>query len=528
MPKPHRASTERAEQPRLAWAYCRVSTTKHEQELSLDEQVRWAEQYAEANHLSLRVFSEKASAKTIVQRSVCVEMLRDLRALPNAKRPHVLVATSFDRLARDIFDAFTLFGDLRDAGVQLYIRDAGQMQMQSPADAAILFGRAFGGHAENDARSARIRASWERRRREGKPTSNKVPYGIQLRNERDEMEPEAARWVRYAFEWYSEGIGMPTIAVRMLEAPPSRTISTKVGPDGKPIVRERQPVWEANRVRKLLEQKRYRGLIVRVELFDQVQERLHTKPRWPQKRRFEYPLSGAIKCAKCGRSYHGHSTGGSIKKRLASGAVRVYSPQRRTRYYGCTVCRYMLNAERLEAEFFSILRDLRVDPGLLQMWVSRERPSGPSHAELEQEAAKLRRLASPERIDFLKRTAWSISISSNDAHVTADLPRQLARISEDDGANRARLREIETALAEGSKRARSLSLAASLIEQFEALYEAATYNERRDLCLSISTALGGLTASPAGLNWDVREARVTRRQSTGTRPTMVGWKRFGV
>ena len=100
--------------------------------------------------------------------------------------------------------------------------------------------------------------------------------------------------MRQAFEWYASGIGMHTIALRMKAgAPPHRVVTSKHDANGMPIIRERCHVWECTRVRKLLDQHRYRGTIVDPDLFDQVQEAIRSKPRWRQERGYEYPLSGA-------------------------------------------------------------------------------------------------------------------------------------------------------------------------------------------------------------------------------------------
>jgi hypothetical protein len=56
------------------------------------------------------------------------------------------------------------------------------------------------GEAENYGRSIRMKQSWAKRRAEGKPTSNKVPYGLQLLGGRDTIIPENAAWVLMAFQ----------------------------------------------------------------------------------------------------------------------------------------------------------------------------------------------------------------------------------------------------------------------------------------------------------------------------------------
>lgn len=486
---------------RIAWAYCRVSTTKDEQELSLEEQIAWAKAYGKANDLHIRIFSEKASAKTIVQRPIIVSMLQALREAPPESKPALIIATSFDRLARDVFDSFTLFGTLREASVEVFVRDGGAMKMQSPVDAAILFGRAFGGHAENQARSDRMKASWERRRREGKPTSNKMPYGLQLLDERDTPVPETSSWVRRAFEWYADGNGMMTIARRMEHAPDHRVLTSKIGPDGERIVRERQTLWEPNRVRKLLEQRRYRGLVVSEELFDQVQALMATKPRTSNVRKSEYPLSGSMECVKCGRNLHGHATGGSTRQ-LANGETKRYHHY--VRYYACTVCRYMLNAERIEAQFFDKLATLSANEALLETWVVSEHSS--SIPELSDELNALQKAIDPKRLDRARARVWEIAMA-NKSLPTDELDRQLARMTKDEQTARERIGEIQAFISSASTRQRTIDYARSLLTNFRQLFNAGSYEEKREICLAVSEALGGITTSPEGIHW-VRETRV--------------------
>jgi DNA invertase Pin-like site-specific DNA recombinase len=70
-----------------AWAYCRVSTTKDEQEESLEAQAAWAERFAREQGATLRIVREQASAKTTVGRPRFNAMMAELGALPKARRP---------------------------------------------------------------------------------------------------------------------------------------------------------------------------------------------------------------------------------------------------------------------------------------------------------------------------------------------------------------------------------------------------------------------------------------------------------
>ncbi len=490
----------RSPQPRLVWAYCRVSTLKTEQELSLEEQVRWAEEFARQCGAVLRLFKERASAKTVVGRPQCARLLGLLED-EDQDLPQFVIATSFDRLSRDMTDTLLIARALKQSGVKLYIRDRGEIAMDSFGDQAALVGQAMGGHAENEAKSNRCRASWQRRQREGKPMSNKSPYGLQLKAERDIEEPVSGPWVRKMFEWYASGIGAHTIAKRMKAgAPPHRVITSKRGVDGEPIVRERVHVWEYNKVLKLLRQKRYRGVLIDPDLFDRAQELLRARPHWRQDRKYEYPLSGAIKCATCGRSFHGHATGATGSYRLADGSVRKYRDHKRTRYYGCIVCHYMINADRLEGWFDGTIRELEAEPGLLERWITTSRVTNTQ--ELGREKHSLEARLRNGSFDTLRQRAWQLAL--NDDSVAADLPRQLKTISDEEAGCRDRLAELANILDNEKEASRSERQARTLLKDFRALYRVATYEQQRELAHTVVQALGGCRASKDGLVWTGR------------------------
>jgi hypothetical protein len=328
-----------------------------------------------------------------------------------------------------------------------------------------------------------------------------MPYGIQLLDERDTPAPETSAWVRRAFEWYAQGDGMLTIARRLESAPSHRVLTSKIGPDGQRLARERHTLWEANRVRKLLEQRRYRGLIVSDDLFDKVQEMIAAKPRWSNVRKSEYPLSGSMQCATCGRNPHGHATGGSTR-RLANGEVRRY--RNAVRYYSCYVCRYILNAERAEAQFFEKLATLSASDALLHAWIESEVQT--SLAELKSELDDLQKKLDAKRLDKDRARVWELAMT-NKSLPSGELDRQLARMTKDEQTARARADELLALISLTTKRERTVDNAHYLLKSFRELFQAATYDEKRELCFAIAEALGGITTTPDGIQW-VRETGI--------------------
>jgi DNA invertase Pin-like site-specific DNA recombinase len=480
------------------WAYCRVSTTKEEQELSLAEQERWAKGHSEALGQSLTAFQERASAKNTVGRPVFQHMMASLQDLPPARRPRQIAVTSLDRLSRDMTDTLLVARTLRDLGVELLVRDMGVLRADTFAERAALVGQSMGGEAENEARSRRARASWERRRREGKPTSNKVPYGLQLQNERDVPASESCDWVKQAFEWYAGGLGAHTIAKRFKDgAPPHRILTSQLGPDGKRIERSREHVWEYNRVLKLLRQRRYRDTLVKPELFDRVQELQATKPRWRQSRKGEYPLSGAVKCAGCGRSFHGRSSSSRMKKKLASGETTIYSTKR-IRYYECIVCNLRINAEAMETTFRNEIGKLVGDKSLLRRWLAGERPSS-DLATLKREIASLERATSPDSVAAARARVWELALAG--PHAASDLEKQLAWLSAKNATDAHRLADLRARLANRESGNRSVDRVHQLLETFWSRYDKVTYEQKRELMSALTSALGGVNATKTRLVW---------------------------
>jgi len=482
------------------WAYCRVSTAKSEQELSLEEQERWARTFAHEVGRELQIFRERASAKSTLGRPVFQNMIAGLQETPITKRPKQVVVTSLDRLSRDMTDTLLVARTLRELKIELYVRDVGVIRAETFAQRAALVGQSMGGEAENEARSNRMKASWRRRRDEGKPTSNKVPYGLQMLSERDVAAADSSDWVKSAFEWYASGIGTHTIAERFKKAAPLHVARVpKLDAEGKPVVRIRRPVWEYNRIIKLLRQPRYRGTIVTPELFDRVQSLLASKPRWRQTRHSEYPLSGAVKCKTCGRSFHGHSTSDTRATNAANGNGTAYKNRKRWRYYSCTVCGVRINAETLEQMFREQVDKLVADERLLKKWVAGEHPDV-RKAEARREITTLERSTSPEAVEAARSRIWDLALGGS--YASADLNAQLERLSTKITADRERLQALKITLEAREDSRRSVEKAQELLSGFWRRYDRAKYEDKRALMAALTGALGGVCADRDGLYWN--------------------------
>jgi DNA invertase Pin-like site-specific DNA recombinase len=502
------------------WAYCRVSTTKEEQEESLDAQATWAQEFARAKHCELIVVREQASAKTTVGRPRFNAMMADLAALPKGRRPQFLVVTSLDRLSRNTRDTLNVIEALRELNVTLFQRGLGPITAEDFPRLAALVGMSLAGEAENYARSLRMLQSWDKRRAEGKPTSNKVPYGLQLRGGRDVIIPESGAWVLHAFEWYASGTGMYKIARWFAEGAPDHTwLTSKIDENGERIAKTRKATkWESNRIRKLLEQKRYRETIVPADLFKQVHERLSKTPRRGSRRIREYPLSGAMVCEGCRRHLHGVASGGYMQRTMADGTiVHWMDSEARRRYYECYICRYRHNAARLEAEFFSVIGTLHADDAMLNEWVAQPRLHRSASVAMRRELARLEIETSDEQEAKRRDRVFDLALAAKLDE--SELRRQLERIKGDVATKRERAAVLRDQLAATLTAKRTVAVARDLLQSFHVLYEQATYEQKRELLSAVSDALGGVTVSATGLHWAHRNGENTgsNRRSKGPR-----------
>ena len=467
------------------WAYCRVSTALEAQEVSLDDQEAWARSYAAEKQQPIRVFREQASAKTTVGRPIFQAMMAEMQGLPASARPRLLLVTRFDRLSRDMTDTLLVVRTLKSMRVGLYTRDSGLVPADTFAHRAAIVGQSMGGEAENEARSNRMKASIERRRREGKATSPKAPYGIQMRGGFDTPNGEAAEWVRKAFSWYAEGLGLHPIAERLREGAPDHSIeSVEVdSATGHPKVRTRPITWERTMVAKMLRQPRYRDVVVPAALWDRVQEVRAGKPRWRTDRKYEYPLSGIVRCPNCGRPLSAYSTGS---------AQRV----NRTRYYYCRVSREAFNAERVEAAFRERCQAFIADERALREWMD----AGTDQGDREREVTRLERaIAGAEQA---KAGAWDLALK---ASIPADdLAAQLRRIEDEATANRVRLAEARAALSRAQMQRRTADEAHALLATFWERYDRATHEQRKLLMAAAAEAVGPVYATKDGIDTRAR------------------------
>jgi len=288
--------------------------------------------------------------------------------------PHVLICESLDRLNRQApLDALAPFIGLINAGITLVtLTDRQQFTRESMGEdgglrllgSLIVMLRA---HEESATKSKRVRAAWERKRREAdvRKLTKTCPAWLRLAPDRSKFEivEERADIVRLIFAETASGIGKGSIAARLNDAgvPPFR------GKNG----------WHASYIQKLLSSDAALGIyqphtmeggrrvpagppvpsyfppIIAESLALKARAAIIARRHGAAGRKganFRNILTGIAQCAACGGSmtYVGK---GDAERYLACSSAR--------RRRGCS-CRALFNFNEAERQFLDAA--MRVDP----------------------------------------------------------------------------------------------------------------------------------------------------------------------
>lgn len=162
------------------------------------------------------------------------------------------------------------------------------------------------------------------------------------------------------------------------------------------------------------------------------------------------------------------------------------------------MCNVNINAEQMEEWFRRDVGRLEASKELLRRWVESE-PIGKDLAAIRREIAALEHSTSPDVVETQRNRVWDLAMSSPVA--SADLDRQLVRISEKVRAELQRLNELRAQRARADGTRRTIEQAKRLLSGFWKRYNAANYEQKRALMGAMTAALGGVTATREGLVW---------------------------
>lgn len=455
------------------WAALVVSS--EQQADTLPHQRAWAQETAKNNGWTISRFFEGVASGKDGPRRLLRDVVAEIRLLQTTERPRFVLMIRLDRVGRgSITESAVVLHELKALGVGVWTRDQGEMRLDSAMDELIVAAQLAVARHENDVRKEKMRSHYRRRRSEGLIVGHRPPYGLEIAPDGKSYIADPARMetVREAFVMRVAGAGYHTIALKLNAiAPPQvykngRTYSVR---------------WTQTRVRRLLEQRGYIGPIIDEVTFARAQRPLQPDRSRDGRRRFPWPLSGALRCF-CGRAMHGMAT--------AAGGSR------RTRKYACRATWthgkiLFAVAERLEAQFMALLDRLAVSPELARAY--REKAAEPP-GTLRAVIIRLEREI--HEIDRKRKGVWELHaagrVRADDVQERLDeLASQRAELAHRLVSAKDRLASTER--LEGEERN-----AVAIIQQARKAFLAASEPEQRQIALAIAHLVGGLYVDEHG------------------------------
>jgi DNA invertase Pin-like site-specific DNA recombinase len=314
-----------------AISYIRFSSGKQAKGSSLERQqsmiARWLESHPEYT-LSTLSYKDLGKSGYSGEHLEGGELGQLLQAVEQGliKGGDCILVEAVDRIGRlPSMRMLSIFSDIVLAGVQITTLDDGQTYTNESLNNSLLFllvAKIQQAHQYSEALSRRIKASYEKRKKdakEGQKVRRHVP--IWLTSE-GEIKPDIAPYIVQAFEDYAAGLGERRIVRRIREGghPDLQSLN---GTTVKRWLRNRTAIGYWDEIPDV-----YPAIIGR-ELWYRVQEQLKGKTRngsAPSK----YLLSGLVKCGHCGRNFNVH------KKQATSGPVMQCTSRARLSLDGCS------------------------------------------------------------------------------------------------------------------------------------------------------------------------------------------------
>lgn len=448
----------------IAWALLVVSSEGQAE--TLQHQRSWAAETAKAKGWTLeREFAGVSSGRDGPRR-LMRELIAELRNCATAQLPTWLLMVRADRVGRGrIAESQIALHEIVDLGVRIWTRDSGELKLDSATDQIIAAVKAGLAGQENEVRRDKAIAVYRRRAAAGQTIGNRLPYGL-LRGKDGApiVVEDQAEIVRMIFRLRLEGLGYIAIARRMLAlAPPIRF------KDGS----ERPVHWSHTRVKHLLGHRAFVPAVIDEVTFRRVQQIVGHRDQ--PRRRFAYPLSGAVRCY-CGFTMTGSPGGkGGLFRRYACG----------DKMHGRTV-----SAKRLEAQFDRLIRWLERG----ERSPVRVREPVQSPALFERATARLR--AKIATLDRQRDAVWRLHAEGK-IRDDAVQPR-LDALSAQREAAVAQLTELEGQRAVALDARRRAKDGPAAIATLAGTYASATPEEQRRIARAVADYLGGLVVEADG------------------------------
>ena len=302
-------------------AYARVSSGKDAMLHSLSAQVSYYNRMIQ-NHpgwIFCGIYADEAVTGTKDSRDQFQKLLADCRA----GMVDLVITKSISRFARNTVTLLQTVRELKNLGVDVYFEEQNIHSLSSDGE---LFLTILASYAQEESRSASENQKWRVRDkfRNGIPWSGTI-LGYRYGTDGYVIEPMEAETVRLIFESYLQGMGLVSIA-KLLNAQ-SRT-SRYGRPWGKSSIMRvlrnstytgnllLQKTYSENHLTKCTRQnngelpKYYiedaHEAIIPLQQFNAVQEEIQRRAKkhyTPNATKKQYPFTGKLVCAGCGKHY---------------------------------------------------------------------------------------------------------------------------------------------------------------------------------------------------------------------------------
>jgi DNA invertase Pin-like site-specific DNA recombinase len=441
--------------------------SSEQQAETIPYQRRWAAEVALQHSWTITETFEGVSSGKDGTRALLKKLVDRLEKTARQDRPERVLMIRLDRMGRGLgLEALAALAQITQLGVTIHTRQDGDCKIARASDSILPLMRIVTGGIENEARRDKALDTYKRRRLKGLAVSNKRPYGITVVEGRDAPAQPEADAVRLAFELAANGFGYYAIGSRLRAvAPPKRYANG----------RTHDTEWTNCRVRKLLRQRAYRGVVVDEQQWDRVSRLLDHAPD-VRVRTNPWPLSGALDCT-CGRKLIGSVTG-SARRVYRCPAVKVHGGRHRT-----------YAALDIEEQFANLLASLSISPKAVNAFARQSS----KHVELDQAALQSRKDAAAEQIKAaeLERTRiWKLNAEGllPDVH----LGRRLSELDDKIDSSNATIAELESEMQRVRFDREEIDLARYLVREAASVWETAETEDKAAAARSLARALHGL------------------------------------
>lgn len=395
--------------------YARVSTDTQEERQTIDSQLHLARAHCHAQGIEAEEYIDDGVSGMLGlgERPAGARLLADVEA---GSVTRVLVY-KLDRLGRgnDARDLLNSVFGLEELGATV-VSLTEMIDTSTPAGRLFLTMLAGYASFERDVFLERSRAGTERVARMGKWLGGIVPFGYRCDEEgylqiNEEPIPgteySEADVIRLMYRLMGEGATTQRVAEHLntLRIPTAYQID---GRQRGKRAKATQGVWRAGRIRNILVQPIYRGehhygrrsatgretiarqvpAIVGAEAWERAQQQLRANQLGAMRNtQRDYLLRGLIRCASCGRVYHGTQFPGPGRERIVyyqcGGKNKVHA-------YPFPPCKSKnLRAEEIEGRVWEECLRILTDPTTVEAYLERAVPAPASPVDAEREGRAL-------------------------------------------------------------------------------------------------------------------------------------------